>query len=262
MTQGLDEGSSIPLYAQLRELLKGQIREGAFVPGERIPSEDKLNGMYGVSRITVRRALQELVEEGYLVKCPGKGTYVSERIPGMSAQSKVRAKFTQNNDVQSFTEACESNNQRAGAHLISIEEVDGIDEARDFFGFGSEGRLLRVLRIRTADRTPIMVEENYSRRGSTGSFAKRTSRTPRCMTSSPRVVTGTPCSRSRAPSIWKRLRPILHHTSTCPLGSPCSAWSADTSMRTGRPCTLASSISSGRVIPFASRPCTSPSYTT
>ena len=108
MTQGLDEGSSITLYAQLRELLKGR-SEGEFVPGERIPSEDKLNGMYGVSRITVRRALQELVEEGYLVKCPGKGTYVSERIPGMPAQSKVRAKFTQNNDVQSFTEACESN---------------------------------------------------------------------------------------------------------------------------------------------------------
>lgn len=172
MTQGLDEGSSIPLYAQLRELLKGQICEGAFVPGERIPSEDKLNGMYGVSRITVRRALQELVEEGYLVKCPGKGIYVSERIPGMSAQSKVRAKFTQNNDVQSFTEACESNNQRAGAHLISIEEVDGIDEARDFFGFGSEGRLLRVLRIRTADRTPIMVEENYFPAGEYGFLRK------------------------------------------------------------------------------------------
>lgn len=103
---------------------------------------------------------------------PGKGTYVSERIPGMSAQSKVRAKFTQNNDVQSFTEACESNNQRAGAHLISIEEVDGIDEARDFFGFGSEGRLLRVLRIRTADRTPIMVEENYFPAGEYGFLRK------------------------------------------------------------------------------------------
>lgn len=161
MTKRLDEGSSTPLYAQLRELLKGQIADGTFVPGERIPSEDKLNGMYGVSRITVRRALQELVEEGYLVKCPGKGTYVSERVPGSPVQSKIRAKFTQNNDVQSFTEACQSNECTAGAHLVALEEVEGLDEARDFFGFGSEGRLLRVVRIRTADRTPIMVEENY-----------------------------------------------------------------------------------------------------
>lgn len=161
MPKMLDDGSSTPLYAQLRELLKGQIVDGAFVPGERIPSEDKLNGLYSVSRITIRRALQELVNEGYLVKCPGKGTYVSERLPGTSVSSKVRAKFTQNNDVQSFTEACESNNQRAGAHLMSIEEVEGLDDARAFFGFGNEGRLLRVVRIRTADRTSIMVEENY-----------------------------------------------------------------------------------------------------
>lgn len=161
MAQRLDEGSSIPLYAQLRELLKSQIIDGSFAPGERIPSEDKLNGMYGVSRITIRRALQDLVDEGYLIKRPGKGTYVSERVPGASASSKVRAKFTQNNDVQSFTEACMSNKQRAGAHLISLEEVRGLDDAREFFGFGSEGRLLRMVRIRMADRTPIMVEENY-----------------------------------------------------------------------------------------------------
>lgn len=161
MTQVLDEGSSTPLYAQLRELLKGQILDGSFTPGERIPSEDKLNGLYGVSRITIRRALQELVDEGYLVKRPGKGTYVSERVPGVSAGQKVRARFTQNNDVQSFTEACKSNGQSAGARLMSLEEVDGLDDERGFFGFGSEGRLMRVVRIRTADRTPIMVEENY-----------------------------------------------------------------------------------------------------
>lgn len=168
MMNKLDEGSSTPLYAQLRDLLKGQIADGAFVPGERIPSEDKLNGLYGVSRITVRRALQELVDEGYLVKCPGKGTYVSERVPGAPAHAKVRARFTQNNDVQSFTEACESNGQAAGAHLLALEEVDGFEGARDFFGFGAEGRLLRVVRIRTADRTPIMVEENYFPAGEYG----------------------------------------------------------------------------------------------
>lgn len=123
MTHTLDEGSSTPLYAQLRELLKSQIEDGSFAPGERIPSEDKLNGLYGVSRITIRRALQELADDGYLVKCPGKGTYVGERIPSMRRPTKIRAKFTQNNDVQSFTEACASNSQSAGAHLVSLEEV-------------------------------------------------------------------------------------------------------------------------------------------
>lgn len=161
MAHTLDEGSSTPLYAQLRDLLKRQIDKGEFAPGQRIPSEDKLNGLYGVSRITVRRALQELVNEGYLVKCPGKGTYVRARASDIEPPSKIRAKFTQDNDVQSFTKACESNGQRAGALLLSCDEVPAFDEAREFLGLGPEDRLLRVMRIRTANRMPIMVEENY-----------------------------------------------------------------------------------------------------
>ncbi len=54
-------------------LLKSQIEDGSIAPGERIPSEDKLNGLYGVSRIPIRRALQELADDGYLVTCPGQG---------------------------------------------------------------------------------------------------------------------------------------------------------------------------------------------
>lgn len=161
MVHKLDEGSSIPLYEQLRDLLKTQIDDGEFAPGERIPSEDKLNGMYGVSRITIRRALQDLVEAGYLVKRTGKGTYVAERLPFTRSESKVAAVFTQDNDVESFTEACASNGQRAGARLIVLEETSGMESERAFFGFGAEGRLLRVVRIRTADGVPIMVEENY-----------------------------------------------------------------------------------------------------
>lgn len=161
MAHTLDEGSSTPLYAQLRDLLKHQIDKGEFAPGQRIPSEGNLNGLYGVSRITIRRALQELVNEGYLVKCPGKGTYVSECPSDAETPSKIRAKFTQDNDVQSFTEACKSNGQRAGAHLVSLDEVPAFDEAREFLGLEPEDHLLRVVRIRTANRMPIMVEENY-----------------------------------------------------------------------------------------------------
>lgn len=157
----LDENSSVPLYAQMRDVLRRQIEEGRFRPGERIPSEEKLNGMFGVSRITIRRALKELVDAGYLTKRSGKGTYVNERLPGTAAPSKVAAKFSQNNDVQSFTEACEANGQVAGARLISCRVVAGLDAERAFFGFGAEGRLLCVERVRTADGVPIMVEENY-----------------------------------------------------------------------------------------------------
>ena len=251
MAKMLDDGSSTPLYAQLRELLKGQIVDGAFVPGERIPSEDKLNGLYGVSRITIRRALQELVNEGYLVKCPGKGTYVSERLPGTSVSSKVRAKFTQNNDVQSFTEACESNNQRAGAHLMSIEEVEGLDDARAFFGFGNEGRLLRVVRIRTADRTPIMVEENNFPAEAYAFLRSADMRTLHFTTSFCPTAMASRCSPSRATLILRRRPPSLRRISMFPSANHSSALRAAITIPTGRPCTLAGSILWAHGIPSA-----------
>lgn len=161
MTVKLDEGSSTPLYAQLMGVLRAQIEDGAFHAGERIPSEDSLNRLYGVSRITIRRALKELVDAGYLMKRPGKGTYVSESLPECGSSPKVVERFARTKDVESFTDACAGNGRTAGASLIGCNEVPGMDEERSFFGFGSEGRLLRIERLRTADGTPIMVEENY-----------------------------------------------------------------------------------------------------
>lgn len=160
MDSKLDESSSKPLYAQLRDIIRQRIEEGTFALGQRIPSEEQLNATYGVSRITVRRALSELVDEGYLMKRSGKGTYVADGWTRAATPSKVSVKFAQDNDVQSFTKACEENGLRAGARLIARRVVAGLERERSFFGFGSEGRLLVVERVRTADGMPIMVEEN------------------------------------------------------------------------------------------------------
>lgn len=153
MATKLDETSSTPLYAQLMAAIVSAIDDGTYQIGDRIPSEEKLIETYAVSRITVRRAIHELVEDGRLVKRAGKGTYVNER--------QVKAKFTQDNDVNSFTNSCAQNGMIAGAHLISLDVVPGMDQESDFFGYGAKGRLLRIERVRTADGVPIMVEENY-----------------------------------------------------------------------------------------------------
>lgn len=149
----LNEDSTVPLYAQLMTEIVDNITDGTYPVGSKIPSEEKLIARYGVSRITVRRAVQELVAEGVLEKHQGKGTFVLQR--------KVKAKFTQDSTVQSFTQACADNGVQAGARLISCERVSGMEEEQGFFGFGTEGTLLRIERVRTADGIPIMVEENY-----------------------------------------------------------------------------------------------------
>ena len=72
----LDTNSSVPLYEQLKTSIKEKIQEKVYRPGERVPSELELEAEYKVSRITVRRAVKELCDEGILVRRQGKGTFV------------------------------------------------------------------------------------------------------------------------------------------------------------------------------------------
>ena len=67
---------AIPLYHQIVAGLKEQINAGELVSGEKIPTEKWLSEHYGVSRVTVRKALENLTEEGYVEKRPNKGCYV------------------------------------------------------------------------------------------------------------------------------------------------------------------------------------------
>ena len=73
MSTGIDPDSLIPLYAQLEKILLKRITSGEFLPGDMIPSEIELGSEYGISRITVRKAIEGLVTEGLLTKKRGRG---------------------------------------------------------------------------------------------------------------------------------------------------------------------------------------------
>lgn len=70
--------SHVPLYGQIKELLRDKILDGSYPPHSRMPSESELVRLFGVSRITVRQALGDLQKEGLIFKIPGKGTFVSK----------------------------------------------------------------------------------------------------------------------------------------------------------------------------------------
>ena len=72
----LNKNSIQPLYKQLMDIITGQLKNGTYKPGEKIPTEPELAELYQVSRITVRRTVEELCTQGYLVKHQGKGTFV------------------------------------------------------------------------------------------------------------------------------------------------------------------------------------------
>ncbi|MBB6670882.1 GntR family transcriptional regulator [Cohnella nanjingensis] len=67
----------IPLYTQIRQYIRDQIERKAWLPGDRIPSENELAGRFNVSRITVKNALSKLNEEGLIFRVQGKGSFIS-----------------------------------------------------------------------------------------------------------------------------------------------------------------------------------------
>ena len=73
----LDTNSLKPLYIQLEAEIRQALREKKYLPGDRLPSEEKLCEQYQVSRITVRKAIQQLTDQHILEKHRGKGTFVS-----------------------------------------------------------------------------------------------------------------------------------------------------------------------------------------
>ncbi|MBN7795983.1 histidine utilization repressor [Parahaliea mediterranea] len=80
---------SSPQYARIKVALRQRIETGALCPGDRVPSENQLVGEFGVSRMTARRALLELAEEGLLERTQGLGTFVADRRP-VSSITQIR----------------------------------------------------------------------------------------------------------------------------------------------------------------------------
>ncbi|SFE10841.1 DNA-binding transcriptional regulator, LacI/PurR family [Paenibacillus catalpae] len=82
--------SSKPMYERIFEALREDIIEKKYEPGDRVPSEKELGDEYNVSRITSKKALELLASEGYIVRQPGRGSFVSEQ-PAPQAKQAVQA---------------------------------------------------------------------------------------------------------------------------------------------------------------------------
>lgn len=145
----LDRGAPLPLYAQLKEVLLREIREGGLQPGDRFPSEAVIRDRYRVSRATVRQALAELEAGGVIRKAQGLGSFV--------AQPKIRHVPL----LTSFTELASSQGFMPSHRVLSstVEEVPA--SAADELGL-VEGTRCRVLRrLFLADGSPVGQAETW-----------------------------------------------------------------------------------------------------
>jgi GntR family transcriptional regulator len=146
----LERSNPLPLYYQLKEVLKQQIQAGHLAPHTAIPSEPELVAQYHVSRATVRQALTELVHEGLLYRQHGRGTFVCE--------PRVQQNLS---ELTSFSEELQRRGKRPGGLLLVSELVRGSPIVRGQLRLTDEEQVVRLERLRTADETPVAYEIDY-----------------------------------------------------------------------------------------------------
>ena len=141
-----------PLYQQLMEDIKYANEDGKYQPEEKIPSEPELSELYSLSRITVRRAVDELCAQGYLVKKQGKGTFVG--------RAKLQRKLPGNNTM-SFTDVCRLNGKVHSVRMLTCQEVPARQDEIKFLNLEPGSKLLYIQRLHMADGVPIQLENNF-----------------------------------------------------------------------------------------------------
>jgi ABC-type glycerol-3-phosphate transport system substrate-binding protein len=118
----IDRNSPIPIYYQLKQLLKGQIERGELRPGDRVPTEQELCRRYQISRAPVRQALAGLVREGYIYRRAGQGTFVAQRLPEPAVQHLTLNLFASDlRWVALMEEAVSVWNEEHGGRQVKLE---------------------------------------------------------------------------------------------------------------------------------------------
>lgn len=157
----LDHQSIIPLYHQLKEILREQIESGAWQTNEMIASEHQLMKDYAVSRNTVKKAIEDLVQEGLLTRIQGKGTFVS--LP----------KFEQSlSGFYSFSKVMKAKGYDAKDVIISVERAPMPSSVAKHFDVRGAEDVFELKRIRCAGDEPIIYERSYLPRNVVPSLTK------------------------------------------------------------------------------------------
>ena len=137
-----------PAYARIEADLRHAIAAGEWPVGDRLPSEGQLCGRYGVSRMTVRQALERLAAAGLVAKQQGVGTFV--------ARTKIERVASR---LLGFREDTLAHGQRPSTRVLSVQTTAAGDADAHLLGLDPADEVLRVARLRATDDEPIALNE-------------------------------------------------------------------------------------------------------
>jgi GntR family transcriptional regulator len=139
----------IPMYFRIQQAILEQIQRGELKPGQQLPTEAELAQQYQVSRITAKRAMDELVHQGRAFRQQGRGTFV--------AQTRIR-------DISgfgSFSEDIRARGMVPGARVLVSKEIDPEPDVRDRLHLAEGEQVTMFKRLRMANDEPVAVETAF-----------------------------------------------------------------------------------------------------
>ncbi len=146
---GLVSAGSGPLYLKLRQMLEEAITSGRLVQGDALPPERDLAEYANISRVTVRKAVDDLVRDGLLVRRHGSGTFVAKPL------AKVQQSLSR---LTSFTEDMARRGWTARAEWLERGIFHPSPDEMMTLGLAADSRVVRLGRLRIADEMPLAIE--------------------------------------------------------------------------------------------------------
>ena len=146
----MSEEINKPLYTRIQEYIAELILSGKLAPDTKIQSERDFSDDLGVSRMTVRRAITELVNEGLLERKHGSGTYV--------ARPKITYKSS---ELTNYIQAMRGRNIAGASQLLEFDEIIASRRLAESLQIEIGNPIYRVAMLRFANRVPVVLERVF-----------------------------------------------------------------------------------------------------
>ncbi len=140
----------LPLYYQVAQSLRKRIEDGTFMEGQNIPPESELEKEFRVSRITIRKAVDNLVQDGLLQKFRGLGTVVTKNM--------IRDEV---HNLEGFTEKMEKQGKKVSSTILSVDRLVPSHSILSFLRLPEGQEVLKISRLRNVDELPLALFHTF-----------------------------------------------------------------------------------------------------
>ena len=147
----IDKTVPVPLYYQLKTMITDEIKSGKYEVDSLIPTEKEFSDQFDISRTTVRQAITELVQEGWLYRVKSKGTFIAHR--------KINHDFLQH--LETFDQQMLRIGVTPSTEVLDFKVISASDDVADHLGLQPGDRVFHLSRRRFGDKDPVVLVSTY-----------------------------------------------------------------------------------------------------